>query len=389
MSLRLPSHAAPIALIILLLALALSDVGAQDRQPRTETGPITVPERDDGARSTRPDRVVMAYVETLRNTDVDAIDTLDYEAVTHVVHAFVRPELDATLTPVGNFTAYRPKLVEAVHKAGRKIIMSVGGAHDSEHFATIAAKHGLRLKLAQSIVTALTEWGYDGVDIDYEFPETDRQRDQFTLLMHAIHDAVKRANEDWLVMVGVSPGWFIDRYDFAALKHNTDYVFYFGYDWMNPACGPLTNPGKVQWISGGDKIEASCRGALDYMIEHGCPPEMIVMGLPFYSSKRRAWSDVRETWQARDEWAPHADWAEVNLVGAAGGDGDSDSDDDAEWMTTPECIPLKLAGVLDKDSSVLKDKATIGGIGWWEWGHEDPDEPDLSAAIRDWLAERK
>ena len=36
----------------------------------------------------------------------------------------------------------------------------------------------------------------------------------------------------------------------------------FGYDWRNPALGPMTNPGVSFWSASGDVFEASVRGAV-------------------------------------------------------------------------------------------------------------------------------
>ena len=80
------------------------------------------------------------------------------------------------------------------------------------------------------------------------------------------------------------------------------------------------------------------------------------------------------TWNSGAPWPVHPDYLEVQMGGA--------------WWTTPESIDAKMSAVLDPQATVLTGPggpATLAGIGWWEWGHEDPAAADLSNAVRQWL----
>ena len=71
-----------------------------------------------------------------------------------------------------------------------------------------------------------------------------------------------------------------------------------------------------------------------------------------------------------DAIAPHPDYMEVNSNG---------------YWTTPTAMGMKIDAVLDPSSSVLTNSAVVAGIGWWQWGYEEPSEPALSAAIKQTL----
>jgi len=214
-------------------------------------------------------------------------------------------------------------------------------------------------------------YGYDGVDIDDEFPTSPQQGHNFTLLVQEVSSAVKAGDATRTAMFGASPGYYIDSYEWNALGTAADYALVFGYDWKNPANGPMTNPGVAQWTAQNHKIEASVRGALNYALGGGYPAEKLLVALPFYGSNNLSWLQVRDAWAAQAPMTPHPQWLEVQLNGG--------------WFTSPECIRAKMDAVLSSQKSVLAGSAVLGGIGFWEFGHEAPAHPDLSQAIGDWI----
>ncbi|MBM3847318.1 MAG: glycoside hydrolase family 18 protein [Verrucomicrobia bacterium] len=309
------------------------------------------------------------------------IPQLNYHAIDAVILGFVEPRTNASLNlNLGAFATYAPLLVTHSHRHRKACLMSLGGGFsaDPNPFSVIAARADLRARFASNILHSMIQMGFDGVDIDYEFPRTDTQREEFTLLMRDLHARIKASNSNYIVMFGASPGFYINRYDWFRLREYSDFAFYFGYDWKNPANGPMTQPGSLQFLSGGSEvIEASCRGALRHIISSGYPPSKILMGIPFYSSANRSWLGIRDTWLSRRQQfltAMHPDFRESLHEG--------------EWWNTPDTIPHKLAAVLDRSRSVLGGRNTLRGVGIWEFGHESAKDPDLSQAIGNWMDAR-
>jgi GH18 family chitinase len=335
--------------------------------------------------SSLPERkLVFGYINSLRggetNQAVTDLGRINYEAADVVVHGFAEPRSDGSLSfPNGNFTRYRDAIIANAHARGRSVVLSIGGARSDTHraaFADIAGDSSHRAKFANHILRALRVFGYDGVDIDYEFPANGAQRDEFSLLMKEIHHVLKQASSNYIVMFGCSTGFYLDQMDWRRLARYADFAFYFGYDWRNPANGPLTNPGVLQWLSGGtERIEASVRGAVDYILAHGFPSEKLIVGLPFYGSNGKSWFTVRETWAASASTYTtriHPQWLEVEINNS--------------WWTTPDALERKMSALLRADHSALANRSVVRGIGFWEFGHERVDQPDLSRTIARWIA---
>lgn len=57
---------------------------------------------------------------------------------------------------------------------------------------TAAATDAARYKFATSAVKLVTDWGFDGIDIDWEYPANDVEKDNFVKLVQACRQAFDR-----------------------------------------------------------------------------------------------------------------------------------------------------------------------------------------------------
>ena len=113
---------------------------------------------------------------------------IPYAKLSHVLHAFLLADKagDGTLNVPGDLV--EPELISRAHAAGVKVSISVGGASgiQKKAFRSIAANPSYRAAFAQNLYSFVSANGYDGVDIDYEVPVTEADRNNCTLMMQAI-----------------------------------------------------------------------------------------------------------------------------------------------------------------------------------------------------------
>ncbi|MFA8451214.1 MAG: glycosyl hydrolase family 18 protein, partial [Bacteroidales bacterium] len=94
---------------------------------------------------------------------------------------------------------YKPNtsVVDLAHKAGVKILMSVGGWNHSPRFPAIAADNTKRAKMVSSIIELIKKYKFDGVDMDWEYPGDPAQgggpadKENFTKLITELHTALQ------------------------------------------------------------------------------------------------------------------------------------------------------------------------------------------------------
>jgi chitinase len=74
-----------------------------------------------------------------------------------------------------------------------KVMLSIGGwtyAHEQKHFDGMAATPQGRKTFADSCVTLIKDLGFDGIDIDWEYPQNPDQGQQLLALLQAIRQAM-------------------------------------------------------------------------------------------------------------------------------------------------------------------------------------------------------
>lgn len=138
--------------------------------------------------------------------------TLPYEKLTVINFAFFQPNADGSLSgtdtwadeqilkgePDWNTNGYKPNtsLIDLAHAKGVKVMLSIGGWTLSEKFPAIAADAGLRGAFSAACVKAIQDYGFDGIDIDWEYPGFlehkggPADKGNFTLLLQAIRSAL-------------------------------------------------------------------------------------------------------------------------------------------------------------------------------------------------------
>src|SRR5512140_983376 len=112
------------------------------------------------------DRVIGYYPMWARGNLPAAQVKFNY--LTHVNHAFAWPLADGSITSYE--TVVDTAIINATHRAGRKSLISLGGAADSNDTPTVVADT-LNLHAAVANIGAyVMRNGDDGADLDWEGP---------------------------------------------------------------------------------------------------------------------------------------------------------------------------------------------------------------------------
>ncbi len=311
--------------------------------------------------------LVFGYVYELGDAAA-GIPALPLENVDVVVHAFVTADGSGNVVGVDNFDAHRNAgLVETAHAAGKKVVLSLGGAGSTWQMAELIGTPAQDTFIA-NVAARVGDWGYDGVDFDFEFPGNNCTPAEFTDFLSRLGTAVKNGHPERIVMFGISPGWWLGSYEWSNLAGIADYGFYFCYDWNNPERGPMTRPaGTPLWsMESGAQIEPSCRGALDYITGQGFPVGQLIVGLPFAAANGSRYSSAGDAVKTAtpDQYTMEAF-------------------SDGTYWTNAAAIDLKTRAVLNPAASVLSGGGVAAGVGFWEWGEENfSSGADLSTAMR-------
>lgn len=110
---------------------------------------------------------------------------------------------------VGNNLYGNLKAIYNLKKQHRhlKVILSIGGWSYSQAFHPVVTSRSLRSKFVASAVRLLEDYGLDGLDLDYEFPQNDEQARGYLELLrelrHALDEHANRKNTNYRFLLTV------------------------------------------------------------------------------------------------------------------------------------------------------------------------------------------
>lgn len=226
-----------------------------------------------------------------------AVASIRYDVLSHVIYAFAIPTAEGDLRPLENGET-AASIIRTAHQRGVKVLLAVGGWSYNDTplegtFMQATATADKRSRLASAILDMCDTYGFDGVDMDWEHPRVDgsssaQYSDLMLTLAAALHDRGKLLTS--AVLSGATADGNI-YYDAAA---HSDAVLR-AVDWIH-----------VMAYDGGDgerhsPYQLAVRSAAYWHDSRGLPGDKVVLGVPFYA--RPSWASYADILQSdHDAW---------------------------------------------------------------------------------------
>jgi GH18 family chitinase len=199
--------------------------------------------------------IILAYA-----TDGIVADIIPYDKLTHINYSFLTPKADGTFNPINNGWKLK-QIIRDGHAQDVKVSISVGGWGWDAQFEELAADPASRSAFVQNLKAFVDEYGLDGVDMDWEYPDQGQSSQNFLALIQELRTAMpEKLLTTAVVSYGDDNGLGVPNESFELF----DFVNIMTYD------GP--DHGTMEQFERG----------LSYWSERGLPEEKIVMGAPFY-----------------------------------------------------------------------------------------------------------
>lgn len=228
-------------------------------------------------------------------------DKIAWDQLTHISYAFGIVENGVVVT---HDTEKGPELMKEIatasKAAGVKNILSVGGWTNSEEGvfeAATSTDEGVE-KLAQSIVDYIVKWKFDGVDIDWEYPDTDVEKTQFTNLITSLRNKLDVLGKQNDIYYQLSAAVTVNHNKIAYINPAVtasllDSVNVMAYD-IHGAFDAITGHNAPLYPNSQDEDQKlNVSSALsDYVNTWGVAKNKLTVGVPFYG---RGWGNVEPT----------------------------------------------------------------------------------------------
>lgn len=255
------------------------------------------------------------------------MDKIPWDKVTHVNYAFAKPLADGTIAGFDCWAAMKESqgcenkdgaydgnfadLQYAKAKYPRvKILISIGGWTLSGTFSDIAADPVKRNRFAESSVAFMKKFGFDGIDIDWEYPGQPgdpytnnkyrpEDKQNFNLLLAKVREKLDAAsaadnrtgNDKYLLTIAAPAGYTAIETSEPGVYHQyLDFINLMTYDYRG-AFDRVTGHHSPVYPSEDGKEKERFNADYTANLYHslGVPKHKLNIGTPYYS---RGWGLV-------------------------------------------------------------------------------------------------
>ncbi len=162
-----------------------------------------------------------------------------------------------------------------------RVLISVGGASHSTNFSAVCADATLRPQFAQSCVQFMTQNGFDGIDIDWEFPGAE-DSGNFTSLLRELRSELQAQGESdgrnyLLTMAAPAGPGNITNLQLPLIHPFLDWINLMTYDFSTAFSHKTNFVAPLFTYQGALNVNA----AVNSYLEAGVPADKIVMGVRF------------------------------------------------------------------------------------------------------------
>jgi chitinase len=204
-------------------------------------------------------------------------EQIPFNKLTHINHAGVSFNANGSLVVPSGFL--EKALLDKAHNHGVKVMLLLGG--DFNGMETTAG--GLSAFLV-NVLAFIKEYGYDGVDLDWEYPASSQDAAFFDSMLLGLRSVLP--THQYIISADVAP-WGGSGYDFPVTKFIVDYFNIMTYD----CAGPWTDSAQLNSAIFPDQNDpesyncepgGSVKEALDIYVGSQVPLSMLNIGTPFY-----------------------------------------------------------------------------------------------------------
>ncbi|KAM0345237.1 hypothetical protein ACHAPU_006635 [Fusarium lateritium] len=171
-----------------------------------------------------------------------------------------------------------------------KVLLSIGGYNGSPALASGVSTQAGRKKFVSTAVKLITDWGFDGIDIDWEYPANAQEARNYVLVLSAVRKALdqystaNKLNYHFLLTIATSAG--SSNYNILNMKGMDAWLdawHLMAYDYSGPWDSTTGHQANV-FASKSNPLATKINTdkVLNDYIAAGVPPNKILMGMPLY-----------------------------------------------------------------------------------------------------------
>ncbi|XP_046446089.1 probable chitinase 2 [Daphnia pulex] len=251
-------------------------------------------------------KVVVCYVAGWSayrpNNGAFTVENIDPMLCTHIIYAFAGLDnathsiqtLDPFLdTEDGGGRAQYKKVMGFKQKQPKlKVTIAIGGWNEgSGKYSNMAETPANRKAFIDSVLTFIKKHGFDGLDMDWEYPGSrvgsrPIDRENFALLLKEMRAEFDKTGLILTAAIGAAPQTINRAYDVPAINQHLHFIHIMAYDYHGSWDFQIGHNAPLRLPVNSSMIEPELRLSVDdtitYLLKLGASPAKLVVGVPFY-----------------------------------------------------------------------------------------------------------
>jgi len=321
---------------------------------------------------------------------------INFSLYTHICHAFLVADETGRIRESRGVPSR--DITGEAHKAGVKVLLSLGGWGLDSQFASIASKPEAEERYVKSVMGIVDEYDYDGLDLDWEYPDTRDEIPGFERLARRLRVQLdllgqKKNRPMLLTMAVASNSGTLSWLKKEVLLETMDWLNVMTYDfagsWTSYAGhnSPLFASSKQPEAS-----RSSTESTMKYLLDQkGMPPNRLAVGIPLYGRGFAVSEPYASTKNVpRRARVPGGDYSNIHkLQNEHGWVRRWDDETKSPWLIAPD--KSVVIGYDDVESVAIKTdwamKQGFRGIFFWQIGGDflpDGTNPLQEACRKKW-----
>ena len=334
-----------------------------------------------------PPRVLLGYL-------YGPIPDIDFQLYTHLAHTFVTVEADGTLQ--NSPTVPSRALTTDAHRAGVQVLLSLGGWGFDEQFAAIASHPEAEDRFVASVLKMVDNFDYDGIDFDWEYPDTEAEVvgfERITRRFRAGVDAIglSKRRTMRITMAASSNPETLRRLKTDFLVATMDWINVMTYDYTGSWSDYAGHQSPLFASSKAPGSKLSTAATLEHLLnDRKIPADRLVLGIPLYGRGFAVAQPYASTRGIAATKVPAGGYASIVKRLDQGWTRTWDDETKTPWLHAPD--GSAVIGYDDAESVAAKtvwaNQHHLRGVFFWEI-HQDrlPDgsHPLQETARRVWM----
>jgi chitinase len=212
-------------------------------------------------------------------------EKINFRLYTHLCHAFVVADEDGKLRESRSCPS--KELVNDAHQANVQVLLSLGGWGWDKQFAATMSRPEAEERYVQAVMAIVDEYDYDGIDLDWEYPDTPEEAAGFERLTRRFRAELDKLGQRkgrrlaQTMAASANPAtlkWLRNELLLETMDWVNVMTYDFAGDWTNfaghhsPLFASSKKPGRPH----------STELSMKHLLERGMPADRLVVGLPLY-----------------------------------------------------------------------------------------------------------